>query len=91
MPKQIIKKICPIITLLYDNKTAMDKLSHSAWIYDRTLKMARSIANLAGKDNAQTEFQPEAMQCRSFNHENKVGYWSLIAALPFRLIFMSLK
>ena len=74
--------------MVYDNKTAMDKLSYLAHTYDRILTVASSISNLEGKDNAQTEFQPEAIHCRSFNHENKVGYWSLIPVLPFRPIFM---
>ena len=66
----------------------MDELSHLAQIYDMILKVASSISNLEGKDNSQTEFQAEAIQCRSFNHENKVGYWSLIPVLPFRPIIM---
>lgn len=74
MPKQILKKIYSINTLVAINKTATNKLSHSTQVYDRILKVANSKANLAGKDNAKTKPESEAIQCRSFNHENELDY-----------------
>ena len=74
MPKQILKKIYSINTLVAINKTAINKLSHSTQVYDRILKVANSKANLAGKDNAKTKPESGAIQCRSFNHENELDY-----------------
>jgi len=49
MPKQILKKIYSINTLVAINKTAINQLSHSTQVYDRILRVANSKANLAGK------------------------------------------
>ena len=52
MPPQMVKNICSINAagkLLL--KTAMDRLGLSARAYDRILKVARTIADLAGKDD----------------------------------------
>jgi predicted ATPase with chaperone activity len=74
MPKQILKKIYSINTLVAINKTATNKLSHSTQVYDRILKVANSKANLAGKDNAKTKPESEAIQFRIFNYENELDY-----------------
>ena len=50
-----------------------------------------SLAHLAGKDNTQIEPQAEAIQSRSFNNEDELGYCRLIPVFLFRLICMSLK
>jgi len=42
-------------------KTAMKKLQLSARAYDRILKVARTIANLGGSDDIQTEHLAEAI------------------------------
>jgi magnesium chelatase family protein len=44
--------------------TAMSKLHLSARAYDKILKMARTIADLAGHDNIQPEDVAEAIQYR---------------------------
>ena len=69
-----IRSICAIDaacqTLL---KTAMEKLQLSARAYDRILKVARTIADLAGCDNIQVEHLAEAIQYRSLDREGWLG------------------
>ena len=60
MPSQMVKKVCEINEagkLLL--KTAMEKLGLSARAYDRILKVARTIADLAG-----TRRYPDRTHCR---------------------------
>ena len=70
MNSQMVKSICQINTagknLL---KTAMEKLGLSARAYDRILKVARTIADLAGKEEIQIEHLAEAIQYRSLDRE----------------------
>lgn len=70
MPPQMVKELCRINqagkTLL---KTAMDRLGLSSRAYDRILKVSRTIADLADKEDIQIEHLAEAIQYRSLDRE----------------------
>ncbi len=71
MSPRLQKKLCdpgPQGQLLL--KSAMEKLNLSARAYDRILKVARTIADLDGKDNIVTEHLAEAINYRSLDREN---------------------
>ncbi len=74
MSSKMLKEICSINaagqSLL---KTAMDRLNLSARAYDRILKVARTIADLAGADVIEPAFLAEAIQYRSLDREGWAG------------------
>jgi len=71
---KVLKEICQIDdegkALL---KTAMNKLGLSARAYDRILKVARTIADLEGSTNIETNHLAEAIQYRSLDREGWAG------------------
>lgn len=74
MPSHLVREICHIdavgTTLL---KTAMKKLQLSARAYDRILKVARTVADLAGSKEIGTEHLAEAIHFRSLDREEWAG------------------
>ncbi len=70
MGSRQLREVCPVgqagHTLL---KNAMEKLSLSARAYDRILKVARTIADLAQSEEIKTEHLAEAIHYRSLDRE----------------------
>lgn len=74
MSSKLLKEIC-IIDKVGQNllKIAMEKLNLSARAYDRILKVARTIADLADSDTIKPEHLAEAIQYRSLDREGWAG------------------
>ncbi|MEL6560045.1 MAG: YifB family Mg chelatase-like AAA ATPase [Bacteroidota bacterium] len=74
MSSQMVKDVCKINdggrALL---KTAMEKLGLSARAYDRILRVAKTIADLADSDEIKIEHLAEAIQYRSLDREGWAG------------------
>lgn len=74
MSPQMVRDLCKIDaagqTLL---KKAMEKLGLSARAYDRILKVARTIADLAASDDIKLEHLAEAIHFRSLDREGWAG------------------
>lgn len=71
---KMLKEIC-VIDQVGQNllKRAMEKLNLSARAYDRILKVARTIADLAASDDIKAEQLAEAIQYRSLDREGWAG------------------
>lgn len=74
MSANMVRKICEIDEVGRGLiKQAMEKLGLSARAYDRILKVARTIADLAGSDNIEIEHLAEAIHYRSLDRESWAG------------------
>ena len=68
MPVSLLKKYCALEKKLGDLlQQAMEQLSLSARAYDRILKVARTIADLAGAESIESPHLLEAIQYRSLD------------------------
>ncbi len=74
MGSRMLREICSLDPVCHELlRTAMDRLNLSARAYDRILKVARTIADLAGSSDIRTEHLAEAIQFRSLDRENWGG------------------
>jgi predicted ATPase with chaperone activity len=72
MASRHIRKFCPVNTAgqkLLEMVT--DRLGLSARSYTRILKVARTIADLAGEENIRQEHLAEAIQCRGLDRKTR--------------------
>ncbi len=74
MSANMVRQICQINeqgrSLI---KQAMEKLGLSARAYDRILKVARTIADLADSENIEIEHLAEAIHYRSLDRDSWAG------------------
>lgn len=74
MSPQMVREICQIDAAGQNLlKKAMEKLGLSARAYDRILKVARTIADLAGSEEIKLEHLAEAIHFRSLDREGWAG------------------
>jgi magnesium chelatase family protein len=74
MSSKQVHEICQINSVGQNLlRTAMERLSLSARAYDRILKVARTIADLAASEDIKVEHLAEAIQFRSLDRENWAG------------------
>ena len=71
---KMLREVCVINTAGHNLlKTAMERLNLSARAYDRILKVARTIADLAASNDIKIEHLSEAIQYRSLDREGWAG------------------
>ena len=74
MSSKMLRKVCIINNESNEMlKTAMDRLGLSARAYDRILKVARTIADLANSEDIMTEHLAEAILYRSLDRDGWAG------------------
>ncbi len=74
MSPKMVRKVCQVSnegTVLL--KTAIERLGLSARAYDRILKVARTIADLAGSENVELEHLAESINYRSLDRDGWAG------------------
>ncbi|MRT91653.1 YifB family Mg chelatase-like AAA ATPase [Ancylomarina sp. 16SWW S1-10-2] len=74
MSSRLLRKYCrPNAEGMKLLKVAMEKVGLSARAYDRILKVSRTIADLAGSENIETDHLSEAIQYRSLDRDGWGG------------------
>jgi len=74
MSSTMVREVCQINAVSQNLlKTAMNKLQLSARAYDRILKVARTISDLANSEEIKIEHLAEAIQYRSLDRETWSG------------------
>lgn len=74
MPSSLVREFCKVDKAGADlMELAMRKLGLSARAYDRILKVARTMADLAGSENITNSFLAEAIQFRLLDRPSYVG------------------
>ncbi|MFY8189357.1 MAG: magnesium chelatase, partial [Bacteroidia bacterium] len=74
MSSTMAREYCQLTTVGQNLlKNAMNKLQLSARAYDRILKVARTISDLAGSEEIKIEHLAEAIQYRSLDRESWGG------------------
>lgn len=74
MSSRLLRKYCkPNEAGMQLLKIAMEKVGLSARAYDRILKVSRTIADLAGSENIETDHLSEAIQYRSLDRDGWGG------------------
>jgi magnesium chelatase family protein len=71
MNSAMLRTFCPLAPEVQSLlERAMERLNLSARAYDRIIKVARTIADLAGEENISTKHIAEAINYRSLDREN---------------------
>lgn len=74
MSPKMVRKVCQISEAgTHLLKTAMERLGLSARAYDRILKVARTIADLADSENIELEHLAESINYRSLDRDGWAG------------------
>lgn len=74
MSSKQVRQYCELsVASLQMLKTAMERLNLSARAYDRILKVARTIADLEGSENVNSNHIGEAIQYRSLDRDGWLG------------------
>ena len=73
----MLPSVCKLTATAGDEiRNAMEAMNLSARGYDRILRVARTIADLAGKDSVDRDCALEAISFRQMDTENGNSFWA---------------